>query len=77
MHAILPHLFRTSRQYLAQETISLQAVLPILMLVEPMLFESEEMVADVETTGDLTRDAGLRSSCRPTSSSHDGSRYSN
>lgn len=55
MHAILPHLFRTSRQQLAQESVSLQAVLPLLMLLEPMLFESEEMVADVETTGELTR----------------------
>ena len=55
MHTILPHLFRTSRQYLAQETISLQAVLPLLMLLEPMLFETEEMVADVEITGELTR----------------------
>lgn len=55
IHAILPHLFRTSRQYLAQETISLQAVMPLIMLLEPMLFETEEMVADVETTGELTR----------------------
>ncbi len=55
IHAILPHLFRTSRQYLAQETVSLQAVMPLLMLLEPMLFETEEMVADVETTGELTR----------------------
>ncbi|MGN6135249.1 MAG: nucleoside hydrolase [Aureliella sp.] len=55
MHTILPHLFRTSRQYLGQETISLQAVMPVLLLLEPMLFEAEEMAADVETTGELTR----------------------
>lgn len=55
MHAVLPHLFRTTRQYLAQETISLQAVMPLLMLLEPILFETEEMVADVEITGELTR----------------------
>lgn len=55
MHAVLPHLFRTNRQYLAQETISLQAVMPLLLLLEPILFESEEMVADVEINGDLTR----------------------
>ncbi|MFO1064932.1 MAG: nucleoside hydrolase [Pirellulales bacterium] len=55
MHAIVPHLFRTSRQLLGQETISLAAVLPILMLLEPLLFEWEEMSCDVETTGELTR----------------------
>ncbi len=55
LHTILPHLFRTSRQYLAQETISLQAVITLLFVLEPMLFETEEMVADVETTGELTR----------------------
>lgn len=55
IHTILPHLFRTSRQYLAQETISLQAVMPLLMLLEPMLFQTEEMGADVEVNGELTR----------------------
>lgn len=55
LHTILPHLFRTTRQYLAQETISLQAVMPMLMLLEPNFFETEEMGADVETTGELTR----------------------
>jgi len=55
LHAILPHFFRTSRQYLGRESISLQAVMPLLVLLEPMLFESEEMVADVEVAGELTR----------------------
>lgn len=55
MHTVLPHLFRTTRQYLAQETISLQAVMPILFLLEAILFETEEMGADVEVTGELTR----------------------
>lgn len=55
MHTILPHLFRTARQYLAQETISLQAVVPLLVLLEPILFETEEMGADVEVLGELTR----------------------
>lgn len=55
LHAILPHLFRTSRQFLGQETISLQAVVPLLVLLEPMLFESEEMLADIELAGELTR----------------------
>jgi inosine-uridine nucleoside N-ribohydrolase len=55
LHTILPHLLRTSRQFLGQEAVSLQAVLPILALLEPMLFEFEEMTADVEVTGELTR----------------------
>ena len=55
LHAILPHLFRTSRQHLAQEMISLQAIVPLLLLLEPMLFQCEEMIADVELSGELTR----------------------
>ena len=54
---IVPHLFRATRQQLGQETISLQAVLPILMLAEPMLFTWEEMAGEVETAGELTRGA--------------------
>ncbi len=57
LHAILPHLFRTTRQQLGQETISLQAVLPLLLLVEPMLFEFEEMAGDIEVSGELTNGA--------------------
>jgi inosine-uridine nucleoside N-ribohydrolase len=55
LHQIVPHYFRETRQQLGRETISLQAVLPILMLVEPMLFEWEEMAGDVEVGGELTR----------------------
>ncbi|QDV25030.1 nucleoside hydrolase [Aureliella helgolandensis] len=57
LHQIVPHLCRTTRQHLGQETIELHAVLPILMLVEPMLFDWEEMAGDVEVNGDLTRGA--------------------
>lgn len=54
---VVRHLFRASRKHIGQETVSLQAVLPILMLVEPMLFGWEEMAGDVEITGELTRGA--------------------
>ncbi len=54
---IVPHYCRSTRQQLGRETISLQAVLPILMLVEPMLFTWEEMAGDVEVAGELTRGA--------------------
>ena len=57
LHEIVPHYCRSTRQQLGRELMSLQAVLPILMLVEPMLFEFEEMAGNVETSGDLTRGA--------------------
>ena len=55
LQEIIPHYCRATRQQLGRETISLQAVLPILMLVEPMLFTWEEMAGDVEISGELTR----------------------
>ncbi len=66
LHQILPHLFRTNRQLLGQETIALQAVLPILLILEPMLFEFEEMAGDVEVDGELTSGATVfdRRICR-------------
>ncbi len=54
LQEILPHLFRTTRQLLGHETIALQAVLPMLLIVEPILFEFEEMAGDVEVSGELT-----------------------
>lgn len=59
LHEIVPHLFRSTRQHLGRETISLQAVLPILMLVEPMLFQWTVMAGEVETAGELTRGATI------------------
>lgn len=59
LNKIVPYLFRSTRQQLGLESISLQAVLPILMLVEPMLFEWEEMAGDVEINGELTRGATI------------------
>jgi inosine-uridine nucleoside N-ribohydrolase len=59
LHQLLPHLFRTTRQLLGQETISLQAIMPILLMVEPMLFEFEEMAGDVEVSGELTSGATI------------------
>lgn len=57
LQAILPHLFRTTRQLLGHETIPLQAVLPILLIVAPTFFEFEEMAGDVEVSGELTSGA--------------------
>lgn len=57
LHKIVPHLCRSTRQHLGQESIALHAILPILMLIEPMLFEWEEMAGDVEVGGELSRGA--------------------
>ena len=55
LNQIITHYCRATRQQLGRETITLHAVLPILMLLEPMLFEWEEMAGDVEVGGELTR----------------------
>lgn len=55
LQSIISHYCRATRQQLGQETISLQAVLPILMLLEPSLFTCEEMAGEVEIAGELTR----------------------
>lgn len=52
---MLSHLFRSYRQYRAQETIALQAAIGISYLVEPMMFQSEEYGVEVEELGELTR----------------------
>ena len=59
LNEIVPHYCRATRQQLGRETVSLQAVLPILLLVEPMLFSWEEMAGDVETGGELSRGATI------------------
>ncbi len=56
---VVPYLCRAVRQHLGQEMIDLHAVLPILMLLEPMLFEWEEMAGDVEVGGELSRGATI------------------
>ncbi|MEM8734072.1 MAG: nucleoside hydrolase [Planctomycetota bacterium] len=57
LEKIVPHLFRSTRQHLGRETVSLQAVMPILMLVEPMLAQWTTMACDIEVAGELTRGA--------------------
>lgn len=52
---IVPHYCRATRQHMGQESVCLHAILPLLMLVEPMLFEWEEMAGDVEVGGELSR----------------------
>ncbi len=59
LHSMLPHLFRSYRQYRAQEAIALQAAVGIVYLVEPILFKSEQYSLDVEELGVLTRGATI------------------
>jgi purine nucleosidase len=55
LHQILPHTFRTYRQQLGRETITLNDAIGIMALIEPGLFQFEEMAGDVEVLGELTR----------------------
>lgn len=57
LHQILPHTFRTYRQQLGREMITLNDAIGIMALIEPTLFRYEEMAGDVETLGELTRGA--------------------
>jgi non-specific riboncleoside hydrolase len=59
LHSMIPHLFRTMRQQRAQEMISLQAAVALMVLVEPHLFVTEEATIDVEEVGVLTRGATI------------------
>ncbi len=57
LHEIVPHYFRSTRQYLGQETVAFQSLAAILSLVEPTILEYEERAGAVELTGELTRGA--------------------
>ncbi len=55
LRQILPFAFRSYRQHLGQETISLNDAVGALVLLEPDLFQTELVSCDVETEGQLTR----------------------
>ncbi|MBX3422151.1 MAG: nucleoside hydrolase [Pirellulaceae bacterium] len=59
LHEVVPHLFRSTRQRLGRETVAFQALAPILMLLDPLLFQTSVMAGDVETAGELTRGATI------------------
>ncbi len=52
---VLPFAFRSFRQRLGQENITLNDAIGALAVLDPDLFELESMSADVETEGELTR----------------------
>lgn len=55
LRQILPHTFRSYRQQLGQEAITLNDAVGALALLEPDLFNYEPLACDVETEGELTR----------------------
>jgi inosine-uridine nucleoside N-ribohydrolase len=70
LHQILPHTFRTYRQQLGREMITLNDAIGIMALIEPSLFRFEEMAGDVETHGELTRGATIFDRRVPSEWSH-------
>lgn len=55
LRQVLPFAFRAYRQQLGHETITLNDAVGALAVCEPELFQFEDMAADVETEGELTR----------------------
>jgi len=54
LHRIVPFMFRAFRQHRGIESIRLDDCVALLAALQPELFETVEMSADVETTGRLT-----------------------
>jgi purine nucleosidase len=54
LRRMLPHAFRAHRQILGSEGIWLHDVVSLVALTNPELFERTSVVADVETSGELT-----------------------
>ncbi|TWU15162.1 nucleoside hydrolase [Allorhodopirellula heiligendammensis] len=55
LHKILTYKFRVGHQKLGREVMPLQDAVTMISLVEPELFQWEEMAGDVEVSGTLTR----------------------
>jgi len=54
LHRIVPFAFRAFRQHLGLESIRLDDCVAMMSALQPELFETVEMSADVETRGNLT-----------------------
>jgi inosine-uridine nucleoside N-ribohydrolase len=59
LRATLPYLYRSVRQHLGLESITLPDAVAIAALVHPELFKTEELTGDVETAGELTLGATI------------------
>jgi len=54
LRKILPFAFRSYRQHYGQESIQLGDTIGLLAATDASLFETEELAADIETSGELT-----------------------
>lgn len=54
LRKVVPYLFRSYHQTLGQESIFLHDVVALMAVVQPDLFETTDMLGDVETSGHLT-----------------------
>lgn len=59
LRSTIPYLFRTHRQHLGLESIRLPDTVAIVAALHPELFKTEELVADVETAGEITTGATI------------------
>ncbi len=59
LRQMLTFAFRAHHQVRGQESIYLNGVVTLLFLLQPELFETEEMAGDVEVRGDLTKGATI------------------
>ncbi|TWT94307.1 nucleoside hydrolase [Neorhodopirellula pilleata] len=55
LHQWLPYKFRVGHQKLGREVMPMQDAVTLISVVEPELFQWEEMAGDVEVSGTLTR----------------------
>lgn len=55
LRRILPFAFRAHRQHLGLEGMHVHDAVALMAAIAPDLFQTEEMVGDVETSGELTR----------------------
>ncbi len=59
LRQILPNAFRTFRQHYGKESITLNDVIGAMSILEPQLFEFNEMPGMIEVTGEITRGVTL------------------
>ena len=55
LHQLLPYKFRVGHQKLGREVLPLQDAVTLMSVIEPDMFQWEEMSGDVEVSGTLTR----------------------
>ncbi|MFM8264228.1 MAG: nucleoside hydrolase [Pirellula sp.] len=59
LHAMLSHMFRSYRQLRGMETIFLKGVIGVAYMLEPELFQCEQLSVAVEEQGTVTRGATI------------------